>query len=242
MEIILVRHGQPDWEPGGLAVDNPELTPLGHAQARCVARALADEHFDAIYVSPLLRAVQTAEPLLKERGESLRTFPWLREMGMPVLEGQTTEQIREYFAQVHSRKVEDWWEGMPGGERFQHFYERVSAGAEAILSDAHGVEIHEEQPHRLWRLSDPSARILIVAHEGTNAALITHLLGLEPVPWLHLHFSSAWCGISRLHSIRLGDHHLWSLEFFNRVDHLSEQETPSGGRTAVLESLPPKTP
>ena len=151
MEIILVRHGQPDWEPGGLAVDNPELTPLGHAQARCVARALADEHFDAIYVSPLLRAVQTAEPLLKERGEPLRTFPWLREMGMPVLEGQTTEQIREYFAQVHSRKVEDWWEGMPGGERFQHVDERVRISVDKVLADRDRAPVGPgslRRPHR----------------------------------------------------------------------------------------------
>ena len=234
MEVILVRHGQPDWEPGGLAVDNPTLTPLGHAQARSVARALAQESFDAIYVSPLLRAVQTAEPLLAQRKEAPRMASWLREMGMPVLEGQTTEQIRDYFARVQNRTFEDWWEGMPGGERFEHFYQRVSAGAEELLSTTYGVQIHENRPQRLWRLSDPSARILIVAHEGTHAALITHLLGLEPVPWLHLHFSSDWCGISRLHTKRLGDHHIWSLEYFNRVDHLSEEETRTSGRTATL--------
>ena len=234
MEVILVRHGQPDWEPGGLAVDNPSLTPRGHAQARCVAQVLAEESLDAIYVSPLLRAVQTAEPLLSQRNAEPQTFPWLREMGMPVLEGQTTEQIREYFAGVQNRPIEDWWEGMPGGERFEHFYQRVSAGAEELLSTTHGVEIHENQSRRLWRLSDPSARILIVAHEGTNAALISHLLGLEPVPWIHLHFSSDWCGISRLHTVRLGDHHVWSLECFNRIDHLREDEDRSTGRTATF--------
>ena len=241
MELILVRHGQPDWEPGGLAVDNPNLTPLGHAQARCVAQALAEEHFDAIYVSPLLRAAQTAEPLLKQRQAEAKTASWLREMGMPVLEGQTTEQIRDYFARVQNRPIEDWWEGMPGGERFEHFYQRVSAGIEELLSTSHGVEIHENNPQRLWRVPDPSARILIVAHEGTNAALITHLLGLEPVPWIHLHFSSAWCGISRLHTLRLGAHHIWSLESFNRVEHLTEEASQSAGRTATFENAKAST-
>ncbi|MFP6640606.1 MAG: histidine phosphatase family protein, partial [Myxococcota bacterium] len=91
MEIVLVRHAQPDWEPGGRAVDNPDLTELGRAQAECVARELADETFDAIYVSPLERAAQTAAPLLGQRGIQGQTCSWLREMGMPVLDGQTSE-------------------------------------------------------------------------------------------------------------------------------------------------------
>lgn len=234
MEVLLVRHAQPDWEPGGLAVDDPTLTPLGHAQARCVAQALASEEFDAIYVSPLRRAIQTAEPLLTQRKEALKTTSWLREMGMPVLEGKPTEEIQDYFSKALSRPVDDWWDGMPGGERFEHFYQRVSAGVEELLSQAHGVNVHTSNPRRLWRLSNPAARILIIAHEGTNAALIAHLLGVDPVPWLHMHFSSHWGGISRLHTVELGDSQVWSLEYFNRIDHLSEVKLEKSGRTPTL--------
>ena len=40
MEIVLVRHAQPDWEPGGRAVDDPGLTELGRSQAECVTYPL----------------------------------------------------------------------------------------------------------------------------------------------------------------------------------------------------------
>ena len=63
MQVVLVRHGEPDWEPEGVAVDEPELTRLGHSQAECAAEALSGESFDALYVSPLRRARETAAPI-----------------------------------------------------------------------------------------------------------------------------------------------------------------------------------
>ena len=56
MEIVLVRHGQPEWIRDDLNVDNPPLTSLGFEHAQHVAQALTGEHFDEIWVSPLVRA------------------------------------------------------------------------------------------------------------------------------------------------------------------------------------------
>ena len=233
MEIVLVRHAQPNWEPDGLAVDNPDLTELGRAQAECLAQALADEAFAAINVSPLGRAAQTAAPLLSQRGIEGRTCSWLREFGMPVLSGQTSEQIRAYFKKAHARELEQWWDGMPGGERFEDFYQRISAGLETLLLGQHAVGIHEEGGRRLWQIPDPDERILIIAHEGTNAALVGYLLGVDPVPWIHVHFSARWAGISRLHSVRVGRAHVWSLECFNRVEHLRDLEPSEAGQSPI---------
>jgi probable phosphoglycerate mutase len=62
MRITLIRHGEPEWVKNGLNVDNPPLTVKGQEQAEMVATFLADTRFDEIYVSPLLRAQQTAAP------------------------------------------------------------------------------------------------------------------------------------------------------------------------------------
>ena len=67
-EVVLVRHAQPDWEPDGRAVDQPALTCVGREQARRTAAALAAERFDHVYVSPLRRAVETAEPIAEALG------------------------------------------------------------------------------------------------------------------------------------------------------------------------------
>lgn len=231
MEITLIRHAQPDWEPAGRAVDDPELTVLGREQAARCAEALAGEHFDAFYASPLLRTRTTAEAIAKSIGLEPTLQSWLREIQLPSLQGQTSEQVQEYFALARARELAQWWDGLPGGESFRHFHERIASGVESLLSDHHQVEIHNQGGTRLWRLPPEERRVLIVAHEGTNASLLSHLLGLEPVPWAWMRFSSAWAGISRLRSLRFPSGAVWAVDFFNRTDHLKDLKAGIGGNS-----------
>jgi len=221
MELILVRHGQPDWEPGGRAVDDPELTAAGHEQARRVADQLAGEVFDAIYVSPLRRARETIAPLAERLGVEPRVESWLRELGLPKMHGMTSSEVQAFFRNARERELAEWWDGPPGGESFRHFHERVSAGAEGLLQRDHRMRIHEDSGHRIWQLPETSDRILAVAHEGTNAVLLSHLLGIEPVPWEWVRFSSVWCGIARLRAVPVASGAVWVLEGFNERSHLS---------------------
>jgi broad specificity phosphatase PhoE len=220
MEIVLVRHGQPDWEPGGRAVDDPELTPVGHEQALRVAESLADEDFDAFYVSPLRRARETAAPIAERLGSAPKVVSWLRELGLPVMNGLTADEVQRFFREARERELEKWWDGPPGGESFTHFHERVSAGVEGLLLGDHRMAIHEDSGHRIWRLPEQTDRILLVAHEGTNALIVSHLLGIPPVPWEWVRFSSAWCGVSRLRAVPVASGAVWVLQAFNRIGHL----------------------
>jgi broad specificity phosphatase PhoE len=176
VEIVLVRHGQPDWEPGGAAVDDPGLTPHGHAQAGCVAEALAGERFDGFYVSPLCRAQETARPIAERLGLEPKTESWLRELDLPPMEGMAPEEVQDFFASARARELAHWWDGFPGGESFRHFYERIEGGVESLLVGEHAAAIHEETEYRIWRLPDAGSRLLVVAHEGTNAVILSTLL------------------------------------------------------------------
>jgi len=62
-EVIIVRHGQTEWNIKGIRQGNLDsrLTEKGMAQAKALAQRLAREHFTALYSSDLGRAVQTAE-------------------------------------------------------------------------------------------------------------------------------------------------------------------------------------
>jgi probable phosphoglycerate mutase len=224
MEIVLVRHGQPDWEPGGRAVDEPQLTELGHQQALRVAERLGGEEFDALYVSPLRRARETMAPVAERLGMEPQVESWLRELGLPEMSGKTSDEVQGFFRAARERELEKWWEGPPGGESFRHFHERVSAGAETLLLGDHRMQLHEDSGHRIWRLPDAPDRLLIVAHEGTNAIILSHLLGIEPVPWEWVRFSSRWCGISHLRAVPVATGAVWVLEAFNRVGHLEGLE------------------
>lgn len=223
MEIVLVRHAQPEWEPGGRAIDDPPLTELGHRQAKLAAEALAGERFDHVYVSPLVRVQQTAKPICEALGMAPVTCGWLRELGLPSLAGHTSEQVQRYFADAQARSLEHWADGLPGGESFTHFYERVSSGIESLLDTQHQVQValHEEAGWRLWQIPDVHERLLVVAHEGTNAAILSHLLGIEAVPWTWMRFSGAWTGIHRIHTVQTGSGRIWSLQRFNDVAHLA---------------------
>jgi len=222
MELVLIRHGQPDWEPGGLADDNPALTTDGRDQAEACARALESERFDAVYTSPLRRVVETAAPIVESLGIQPQVHSWLHEIRLPPLAGKTSEEVAEFFQQARQRPMDQWGEGMEGGESFRHFHERVSGGIEGLLSGEHRFRLHESSGRRLWSIPDDSERILIVAHEGTNAVLLSHLLGIEPVPWEWLRFSSSWAGITRLHTLRFPEGATWVLERFNDTTHLHE--------------------
>ena len=65
MELIIVRHGRPVRIEGADGIADPELAPVGLKQAEAVADCLQALEIDLVVSSPLLRARQTAAPLLK---------------------------------------------------------------------------------------------------------------------------------------------------------------------------------
>jgi 2,3-bisphosphoglycerate-dependent phosphoglycerate mutase len=97
MELVLIRHGQPEWMRDDLNVENPPLTKLGHHQAKCMAAALAGEEFDEVLVSPLLRARQTAAPLYEALGRDEVIDEWLQEIGDPNWHGTPYSLAQEAY-------------------------------------------------------------------------------------------------------------------------------------------------
>jgi broad specificity phosphatase PhoE len=69
--MFLLRHGQSHFNlhftPTGVdpGIEDPELTELGLAQAHAAAAQLAQVPLTRIIISPYMRALQTAEPVLK---------------------------------------------------------------------------------------------------------------------------------------------------------------------------------
>jgi len=230
IEVVLVRHAQPDWEPQGRAVDHPALSAHGSLQARALAEALAGERFDACYTSTLTRANETAAPVAEALGAEFERCSWLDELRLPTLEGRTAEEVEHFFASARARDLEQWWDGMPGGESFRHLYERVSGGVEALLSGSHGMRIHSNSGFRLWHPPEENRRLLIVAHEGTIAVILSCLLDVEPVSWAWVRFSSYWAAITRLVTVPIADGYAFSLRAFNDIGHLLPLGLPPGGR------------
>lgn len=219
MEIVLVRHGEPEWEPGGLAVDDPELTPFGRKQAQRAAEALSRESFDALYVSPLRRAQETAEPVAKATGLEPQTIEGLAEIQIP-LEGISQTEVDGFFRRASQRRLGEHWTGWPGGESFRAFHARVTATIATLLT-RHSVEPESEDEFTVWRLPPRRFRIAIVGHGGTNAVAITHLLDVPGVPWEWSRFEMELAAYAVVQSRAIGmTGFVWSLQNFNELDHL----------------------
>jgi len=65
LRLYLVRHGE--QAEAADAYDDPGLTPRGWRQAHALAARLRPTTFHAIYISPLRRTLETAQPLLEAR-------------------------------------------------------------------------------------------------------------------------------------------------------------------------------
>ena len=63
MELIIIRHGRPERVQDSPDAADPPLAEVGLAQSEAMANWMQDEHVDAIYSSPMARALQTSAPL-----------------------------------------------------------------------------------------------------------------------------------------------------------------------------------
>jgi broad specificity phosphatase PhoE len=218
--ITLIRHGEPDWTPnGGVSVGDPALTPFGQLQARATAQELETARFDALYVSPYQRAQRTADAVAAAIGLEPITVDGLAEVQVAV-DGFSSDEADRYFAEGARRPLAEHWEGWPGAETFHDFHARVTSGIEEIL-ERHRFVSRQEHDFRVWDVPDPGPSIAIVAHCGTNAVAMTHLLDIRPVPWEWLRFETGLAAFSTLQAHPVGpDNHVWSLQDFNREEHL----------------------
>jgi probable phosphoglycerate mutase len=93
-ELLLVRHGETDWNAVGRLqghTDRP-LSDYGREQARRLAEELAGEEFAAIYASDLARARETAEIVAERVRLPVVLDPGLREKDWGTWEGLTSTE------------------------------------------------------------------------------------------------------------------------------------------------------
>lgn len=171
------------------------LSELGIRQGEAVAAALAELPIEAIYASPLRRAMQTAQPLAEALKLEIRTDPRLMEVHAGVFQ----DQLRSDIERLYPDEMARWRSGdpdfpLPGGETRRNLMRR-------------GREVFEE----ICRADHH--RVAVVAHGGLLVAALKALLEIpaQRHPFL-LHNGS----ISQL-EITDGQVKLLSL---NQIDHL----------------------
>ncbi len=128
MKLYVTRHGQTTWnvEWKVSGVTDVELTSLGIAQAEAVAKILKNEKINMILVSPLKRAIHTAEIINSECNAPMIIEPRLIEQNYGIYEG--THRKNEDFLNNKRQFAFKY----PGGESMLQLAYRVYGLLEEI--------------------------------------------------------------------------------------------------------------
>lgn len=163
INIFLVRHGQTTYNANGnryCGITDAQLTPKGIEQAEDLSTMLADVNFEAIYTSPLTRAVRTAE-IISGSGK-ITVDKRLRELDFGNWEGKTREEFIKSDPLVWDRWNENPETNPAGGngETAGQLLSRLDEFLKDLIA------------------KHTSGNILIVAHNGVNRFLIAKHLGI----------------------------------------------------------------
>jgi ribonuclease H / adenosylcobalamin/alpha-ribazole phosphatase len=124
--FYLIRHGEHDWLKRGIAgrLSAVHLNANGREQAAELAVRLKGTKFDGVFSSPMERAVETAEPLVKETGIELQIAPAITELDFGEWNGRTFEELSvdERWAKWNHERT---MYRMPGGELMSEVQGRV---------------------------------------------------------------------------------------------------------------------
>lgn len=191
-----MRHALPVRRELREGVADPELAEAGRTQASRLADYLASEEIAAIYVSPLRRARETAQPLAQRLGISPVVDDDISEFDRNSSEYVPVEELRESNDPRWLKMIRGEWE--EGHDHPDLFRKRVIEACERM------IEQH------------PGERVVAVCHGGVINQFLAHVLGIQTQLGF---FYPQYTSIHRVAASRSG---LRSLVSLNEVAHLRD--------------------
>ena len=95
MELILIRHGLPVRQELETGRADPPLSDTGRRQASLVAQWLEPIEVNAVYSSPMVRALQTAYPYIELSGHKAVIREGIEEFAREATSYIPTEQLKQ---------------------------------------------------------------------------------------------------------------------------------------------------
>ncbi|MBM3144938.1 MAG: MSMEG_4193 family putative phosphomutase [Chloroflexi bacterium] len=188
--LFLIRHAENEYlSQGRLAGRLPgvHLNEEGREQAHALADSLSNAPVEAVYVSPLERTMETAQPIARALGLEVIPEPGLLEVDFGEWQGKTLEQLRrrKLWQTVQNSPSQMCF---PGGESFADAQRRI-------------VEVIE----RLSGKHRPEALIVCVSHGDPIKLALAHYLEMPidlfqrlmiaPASISTLHIGEGWARV-----------------------------------------------
>ena len=182
MKLLIIRHGDPDYE-------NDTLTEVGHKEALLLSQELSNKKIDKIYVSPLGRAKATAEYTCKLKGMEATVCDWLREFPARIYRPE-----EDFLDVPWDWRPADWtpveefyslekWASVPamtaGGvaEKYAHVLEKF----DKLLASL--GYLREKNLYRVTKSNEDT--IAFFCHFGLECVLLSRLLNISPMLLWH---------------------------------------------------------
>ena len=177
-EIIIVRHGETEWNVGEIFRGRVEigLNETGKKQAELLVQYLSDLKIEAIYSSPLKRALEVAQAIAKYHKLNVEVSQGLNDLDFGEWQGLTRREVREKFPKVyaewvnHPERVK-----LPRGESLDEVRKRALTVVGKVIAKHQG-------------------NIILVSHRVVNNALICALLGLDNSHFWNIRLDT--CGVT----------------------------------------------
>ncbi len=162
-EILLIRHGETAWNVSEVfrgRID-VELNETGLKQAELVAGYLGKRKMDAVYSSPLKRALKTAEAIARRHQLEVITTPGLNDLDFGQWQGLSLKEVNEQYPEDyavwlnHPERIK-----IPAGESLKDVRKRAAFLVKEVIARHTG-------------------NVVLASHRVVHKVLICALLGLD---------------------------------------------------------------
>ena len=198
MRILIVRHGDPDYE-------HDTLTEKGHREAKLLAQKLSKEKIDCIYCSPLGRAKDTCAYTAKALGKEneVVVYDWLQEFGTPLVWPDGTQRyilwdmLPQFWTTEEKMYDHKSWltQDFYRDANMETAYRKVTDALDKLLAE-HGYV----REGNLYRTEEGNTKTLaFFCHFGLEMILLSHLCNISPVVLTH-HFAALPTSLTTLYT------------------------------------------
>jgi alpha-ribazole phosphatase len=178
LDIILVRHGETEWNVGEIfrgRIDI-DLNETGRKQAELLGKYLSDSKIEAVYSSPLKRALNTAQTIARHHHLEVQIASGLNDLDFGQWQGLSLQEVTEKYKELytewanHPERVK-----LPGGETLGQVRERAIKVVDEVIAR------HKDT-------------VALVSHRVVNKVLICALLGLDDSHFWNIRLDT--CGLT----------------------------------------------
>jgi len=177
-EIILARHGETEWNIGEVFRGrlDIELNQTGIKQAKLLAEYLSNLKIDAIYSSPLKRALATAEIIATYHKLNVEIAPGLIDFDYGKWQGLPHQEVKDKYKELYAEWINSPEKvKIPAGGSLNDVRKRATGVVDNVIAKYEGT-------------------VILVSHRVVNKVLICALLGLDNSHFWNIRLDT--CGIT----------------------------------------------